>query len=119
MLLDVLSWQHGRDLTVYWGARTQEDLHLLDEVEAIAREHYRMRFVPLSWAGRNWTGRTVDDDLAALDSGCRVIGVRGLVVADASIFPTLMRAGTNIPTIMAAEKVLAMRRQEQRHRAAA
>ncbi|RXT54252.1 GMC family oxidoreductase [Bradyrhizobium betae] len=41
---------------------------------------------------------------AVVDSRCRVWGVEGLRVVDASIFPTLMSGGTNIPTMMAAEK---------------
>jgi 5-(hydroxymethyl)furfural/furfural oxidase len=40
-----------------------------------------------------------------LDSDCRVVGVEGLRVVDASIFPTLMAAGTNLPVMMAAEKI--------------
>lgn len=41
------------------------------------------------------------------NSQCQVIGVSGLRVVDASIFPTLMTAGTNLPVMMAAEKVAA------------
>jgi 5-(hydroxymethyl)furfural/furfural oxidase len=48
-----------------------------------------------------------DDAQAVVDSNCRVIGVEGLNVVDSSIFPTLMRSGTHIPTIMAAEKIAA------------
>lgn len=51
---------------------------------------------------------SMDDPEAVLDSRCRVIGVEGLRVVDASIFPTLMRGGPNIPTIMAAEKAADM-----------
>lgn len=46
-----------------------------------------------------------DDVDAVVDSRGRVIGVDGLRVADASIFPTVMAAGTNLPTMMAAEKI--------------
>lgn len=45
----------------------------------------------------------VSDPLAVTDSRCNVIGVQGLRVVDCSIFPTLIRAGTHIPAIMAAE----------------
>jgi 5-(hydroxymethyl)furfural/furfural oxidase len=35
------------------------------------------------------------------------MGVEGLRVVDASIFPTLMAAGCNLPVMMAAEKISA------------
>lgn len=44
------------------------------------------------------------DKDAVVDSACRMIGVEGLRVLDASIFPMLMMAGTSIPVIMAAEE---------------
>jgi choline dehydrogenase-like flavoprotein len=44
------------------------------------------------------------DPPAVTDSCCRVLGVEGLRVVDASIFPTPMTGGTNLPVIMAAEK---------------
>lgn len=50
----------------------------------------------------------VDSPEAVVDSHCRVIGVERLRVVDASIFPTLMNAGTNLPVMMSAEKVSAM-----------
>jgi 5-(hydroxymethyl)furfural/furfural oxidase len=55
---------------------------------------------------------SVHDPEAVVDSSCRVIGLNGLRVVDASIFPTLMAAGTNLPVIMAAEKIVDMIRQE-------
>ena len=48
-----------------------------------------------------------DDRMAVLDSQGRVRGVEGLRVVDASIFPVIPCANTNIPTIMAAEKIAA------------
>lgn len=38
-----------------------------------------------------------------VDPGCRVLGVEGLRVVDASIFPSVPRANTNLATIMAGE----------------
>jgi 5-(hydroxymethyl)furfural/furfural oxidase len=55
-----------------------------------------------------------NDPEAVVDSNCRVIGLSGLRVVDASIFPTLMAAGTNLPVIMAAEKVVDAIKQEYR-----
>lgn len=49
-----------------------------------------------------------------LDSRCRVVGIEGLRVVDASIFPTLMNAGTNFPVMMAAEKVSDMIVEDRR-----
>ena len=45
------------------------------------------------------------DPLAVLDGECRVRGVPGLRVVDASVMPTIPRANTNITTIAIAEKI--------------
>jgi choline dehydrogenase len=45
-----------------------------------------------------------DDPMAVLDQYGRVLGVEGLVVADAGIMPTIPRANINIPTIMIGER---------------
>jgi 5-(hydroxymethyl)furfural/furfural oxidase len=46
-----------------------------------------------------------DDPEAVTDPEGRVYGVEGLRVVDASIFPCVPRANTNIPVIMCAEKI--------------
>lgn len=46
-----------------------------------------------------------DDPMAVTDPAGRVRGVAGLRVVDASIFPVVPCANTNIPTIMTAEKI--------------
>jgi choline dehydrogenase len=46
-----------------------------------------------------------DDDGAACDGRGRVRGVRGLVVADASLMPTIPSSNTNIPTLMIGERL--------------
>lgn len=46
-----------------------------------------------------------DDPAAVTDAQGRVHGIAGLRVGDASIFPAVPRANTNIPTIMTAEKI--------------
>jgi 5-(hydroxymethyl)furfural/furfural oxidase len=57
-------------------------------------------------AGTCRMGRA-SDPAAVVDSACRVHGVAGLRVVDASVMPTLPRGNTNIPTIMVAEKAAA------------
>jgi choline dehydrogenase len=44
-----------------------------------------------------------DDPATVVDSDCRVLGVEGLRVVDASVLPTVPRANTNLVTIMAGE----------------
>jgi choline dehydrogenase-like flavoprotein len=46
-----------------------------------------------------------DEAATVVDSDCRVLGVDGLRVVDASIFPAVPRANTNLVTIMAGELV--------------
>jgi 5-(hydroxymethyl)furfural/furfural oxidase len=46
-----------------------------------------------------------DDPAAVLDPACRVRGIDGLRVVDASIMPTIPRANTNLTTIMIGEKM--------------
>ena len=46
-----------------------------------------------------------DDPMAVTNTAGRVHGIDGLRVVDASIFPVVPCANTNIPTIMTAEKI--------------
>ena len=46
-----------------------------------------------------------DDPRAVVDPRGRVLGVDSLWVADASVFPEVPRANTNLPTIAAAERL--------------
>ena len=49
-----------------------------------------------------------DDPMAVVDEAGKVQGVDGLRVVDASIFPSIPCANTNIPTIMVAERIADM-----------
>jgi choline dehydrogenase/5-(hydroxymethyl)furfural/furfural oxidase len=46
-----------------------------------------------------------DDPRSVVDPSGRVLGLEGLWVADASVFPEVPRANTNLPTIAAAERL--------------
>jgi 5-(hydroxymethyl)furfural/furfural oxidase len=46
-----------------------------------------------------------DDPMAVVDTQGRVKGIQGLRVVDASIFPVVPCANTNLPTLMVAEKI--------------
>jgi choline dehydrogenase len=48
-----------------------------------------------------------DDPGTVVDVDCAVLGLEGLRVVDASIFPSIPTANTNLTTIMAAEKIAA------------
>lgn len=45
-----------------------------------------------------------DDRRAVVDARCAVHGVEGLSIVDASVMPTIVRANTNVPVIMMAER---------------
>lgn len=46
-----------------------------------------------------------EDEGAVVDGQCRVHGIEGLRVVDASVMPTVPRANTNLPCIMLGERV--------------
>ena len=81
------------------------ELHPGDEVEsdtqidAFVREHAQSAYHP---CGTCRMGRRND---AVVDPDCRVYGVEGLRVVDASVFPHITNGNLNAPTIMLAEKV--------------
>jgi choline dehydrogenase-like flavoprotein len=65
-----------------------------DDILAFARREAQSLYHPV---GTCAIGSVVDPEL-------RVLGVEGLRVADASVFPSIVRGNTNAPTIMVAER---------------
>jgi choline dehydrogenase len=56
-----------------------------------------------------------DDPMAVVDGSCRVYGLHNLVIADASVMPTIPRANTNLTVAAIAEKIAAsIRKSDQR-----
>ena len=49
-----------------------------------------------------------DSDTSVVDEACRVVGLEGLRVIDASVFPTIPNGNINAPAIMVAEKTADM-----------
>ena len=78
-------------------ARTADVPHRL---RAAVREEVR--------SGYHQTGTCAmglaDADSSVVDPRCRVLGIDGLWVADASVMPEIPSANTNLPTIMLAER---------------
>jgi len=120
-------------VTQPWTALSDHDTTVLVEAIGVAREIARAFGAPFgtelspgrvddlpAWvranAGGLWHPTSTckmgpaSDPEAVVDSRGRVHGVGGLRVVDASIFPTVPRANTNIPTIAAAEFIAASMR---------
>tara|TARA_R110000824_G_scaffold390760_24_gene588136 strand:+ start:13780 stop:15429 length:1650 start_codon:yes stop_codon:yes gene_type:complete len=79
------------------GADKQSDA----EIDAWIRENAETIYHPVGTAKMG----TANDPMAVVDTKCKVRGVEGLRVVDASVMPTLVGGNTNAPTIMVAEKI--------------
>ncbi len=71
-----------------------------DQLDAFIRDHAESAYHP---CGTARMGRATDP-LAVVDPECRVIGVKGLRVADSSVFPQVTNGNLNAPSIMVGEK---------------
>ncbi len=95
-------FRHRWKREVIPGAEHQTDAEVLEAVRQMAGTVYHL-------VG---TCRMGSDARAVVDPDCRVNGVEGLRVVDASIMPKITSANTNAPTYMIAEKAAAMIRAE-------
>ncbi|RZV43043.1 MAG: choline dehydrogenase [Acidimicrobiales bacterium] len=71
-----------------------------DEIDEWVRNNVESAYHP---SGTCKMGAT-DDPMTVVDPDCRVIGIEGLRVVDASIFPSITNGNLNAPIIMIAEK---------------
>ena len=76
-----------------------DDIVTQDEIDAFIRETATTNF------HASGTCKMGQDPMAVLDPECRVHGVSGLRVADASVMPQITSGNTNAPSIMIGEKV--------------
>jgi len=79
---------------IYPGPEAQTDT----EIDAFIRQGLETCYHPVG------TCRMGTDHLSVVDQHCRVHGVDGLRIVDASIMPAIVSGNTNAPTIMIAEK---------------
>ena len=80
----------------FWpGADKQTD----EQIDSWIRETAETIYHPVG------TAKMGNDPMAVVDNKCRVRGIEGLRVVDASVMPTLVGGNTNAPTIMIAEKI--------------
>ncbi|PTW59788.1 choline dehydrogenase [Breoghania corrubedonensis] len=69
-------------------------------IDDFVREHAESAYHPCGTCRMG----AADDPFAVVDPECRVIGVKGLRVADSSIFPRITNGNLNAPSIMVGEK---------------
>jgi 5-(hydroxymethyl)furfural/furfural oxidase len=85
------------------GAKLRNMLRDREEMEEFVRDGVSGCWHP---SGTCRMGRA-DDPLAVTDPAGRVYGIQNLRVCDASLFPCVPRANTNVPTMMCSEKISA------------
>lgn len=76
------------------------DVQSDDEIDTWVRANVESAYHPCGTCRMG----AADDEKTVVDTECRVLGLQGLRVVDASVFPTVPYGNINAPTIMVAEK---------------
>lgn len=97
ILLAQSAFDPFRGTEVLPGTSVQTDA----DIESFVREKAESIYHPVGTCKMG----AIDDPDAVVDSHCRVKGVDGLRVIDASVMPKLIGGNTNAPTIMLAERM--------------
>lgn len=97
ILLAQSAFDPFRGTEVLPGTSVQTDA----DIESFIREKAESIYHPVGTCKMG----AIDDPDAVVDSHCRVKGVDGLRVIDASVMPKLIGGNTNAPTIMLAERM--------------
>ena len=105
MLLNTKALDGFRGKEISPGAGVKTDEEILAWVRAKAETVYH----PVG------TCKMGSDDMAVVDDRLRVLGIKGLRIADASVMPTLTSGNTNAPSIMIGEKAAQMIAEDNRH----
>lgn len=79
-----------------------------DEILAYLRKRAETIYHPIGTCKMG----SVDDEMAVVDSELNVIGMQKLRVVDASVMPKLIGGNTNAPTIMIAERISDLIKQQ-------
>jgi 5-(hydroxymethyl)furfural/furfural oxidase len=81
------------------------DVHSMVRNESAIRNYVRLRSQAVYHGCATCRMGSADDPDAVVDPSCRVLGIAGLRVIDASVFPTVPAAATHLPVLMLAEKM--------------
>ena len=90
-------------MDTYRGEEIQPGVYIStdDAIDAWVRNNVESAYHPFGTCRMG----DLDDPATVVDSECRIKGIEGLRVVDASVFPTVPNGNINAPTIMVAEKM--------------
>jgi 5-(hydroxymethyl)furfural/furfural oxidase len=107
VVASVIAWGMGmsRAFRAFAAGNAGTDISGLLADDAALRKFVLARAIPLAHYCGSCRMGVEGDSMAVVDSEGRVFGVQGLRVVDGSILPSAPRANTNMPIMMAAERI--------------